>query len=156
MRDLANINSVFEGSNGDVTKAMYDELMAMGPAGVVAVNLFRSHKNSVRAKRYKRRSSTHAAYDTKDWALNNLCECLDRHGATLGILWGWGRDERAVNFENVLYVDLPTGQVSFHLARRIKGPDYPGEWDGQRNASTGRLCQWIADLFAARAEARAA
>lgn len=69
------------------------------------------------------------AYDRKQWSLRNLCDALLTHGATLGITWGWRRDP-AVTFNPwVLYVELPTGQVSFHSPTRGDGPDY-GEGQG--------------------------
>jgi hypothetical protein len=48
----------------------------------------------------------------------------------------------------VLYVDTPCGQVSFHSATRLKGPDYPYAWDGVVNASVGRIIRWCEQLLA--------
>jgi hypothetical protein len=48
---------------------------------------------------------------------------------------------------HVLYVELPTGQVSFHTGYREDGPDYGREWDGVKGASAGRVCQWAAQLL---------
>ena len=31
---------------------------------------------------------------------------------------------------DVLYIDLPQGQVSFHSTKCLDGPDYPKPWDG--------------------------
>lgn len=148
-RTLTDILGVYEGSNGDVTKAMYVELAALGPAGVIAMNLFRAQKCSARAKLYKggRGGYTGIAYDRKSWSLGLLCEALTAHGANLGVAWGWGIDRAAVNFENVLYVDLPTGQVSFHNPSRKTGPEYLGQWDGVRSASTERICRYVRDTI---------
>lgn len=55
--------------------------------------------------------------------------------------WGWGRDPAQPFAKHVLYVDLPLGQVSFHSESRYVGPDYGGEWDGDR-ASEGRVVQF--------------
>jgi hypothetical protein len=46
----------------------------------------------------------------------------------------------------VLYVDLPTGQVSFHTAARGVGPDYPGKWDGVRGTGAIRIIKWASSL----------
>jgi len=78
---------------------------------------------------------------------------LDEHGADLGIItWGWGVDGKQEYHRDVLYVDLPTGQVSFHQSGRGKGPDYLGEWDGNTGVGPQRACLWAARLLeAARA-----
>lgn len=135
------IKGVYTGSNGDETKALYAELEAMGPAGVIAMNLFRACKCSERAKTYRRGSYRGNAYDRKDWSLGLLAEALEKHAGSLNIIWGWGFDPRAVNFEHVLYVDLPTGQVSFHCAYRKSGPDYASPWDGVKGAGPDRICR---------------
>jgi hypothetical protein len=48
----------------------------------------------------------------------------------------------AVGFENVLYVEIPTGQMSFHTERRGDGPDYHGAWDGAATTGPERICRW--------------
>lgn len=120
---------VYDGSNGDVTKAFYATLETAGPIGVVAVNLFRAQKASSRAKEYSRRFKGQT-YDKKNWSMSNLVTTLMQHGEALGIRFGWKMDPKAAYHQWVLYVDLPNGQVSFHAAERGKGPDYPGDWDG--------------------------
>lgn len=149
---LQRVVRVYEGSNGDATKALYDEVSALGPQGVVAVNLFRANKNSARAKVYRggirgRGSYRGMAYDRKQWAMGNLCQVLGRHAGACGITWGWGVDDEAPKFRHVLYVDIPTGQVSFHTESRLDGPDYPGEWDGVRGASVDRICRWMVRII---------
>jgi hypothetical protein len=139
-RDLANILSVFQGSNGDATIALYDELRALRPAGIVALELFRAQKASSRAKAYRGK-----AYDKKEWALGNLVQALAEHDA---LRWGWKQDPAQEFHKWVLYVDLPNGQVSFHAGARGAGPDYAGDWDGIKNMSPPRICRFIADLFA--------
>lgn len=147
MRDLANILSVFEGSSGDATTALYNELRALGSAGLVALELFRAQKASARAKVY-RRGFKGKAYDKKEWAMNNLARALAEYGE---LRWGW-RQDAAQEFHNwVLYVDLPNGQVSFHAAARGEGQIYTGDWDGIKNMSPTRICRFVADLFASSA-----
>jgi hypothetical protein len=152
--DFAQVLAVYTGSDGDATKALYARLGAFGPAGAIAVELFRTQKASARAKVYRggergRGSYRRMAYDRKGWAMDNLVAALGEHGHRLGIGWGWGEDPARDPHRHVLYVDLPTGQVSFHSAARRSGPDYAKSWDGQRGAVPSRICRWIADLFAA-------
>lgn len=140
---MSEVEACYYGSNGDRTKALYEALKAKGPAGVVAVNLLRASKNSERAKQYKSGRSVRAAYGSKDWALGELLGALSGHGEALGFVWGWGRDEKAVNFEDVLYIDIPgCGQVSHHLSYRGSGPDYPGEWDGAKGTGPERVIKF--------------
>lgn len=141
---LTEITAVYTGSDGEATRALYAKLEAIGPSGAIAMNLFRACKASARAKVYSRRFRG-SAYDKKQWSMDNLCRVLLADDQT--IVWGWGRDEKTVGFENVLYVDLPEGQVSFHTDRRGDGPDYPGEWDGVRDRSAARICRFCADLI---------
>lgn len=130
---------VFNGTNGDVTKAYYGALNAKGPSGQLATALFRAQKRSSAAKRYRGRKYTRAAYDVKNWSLSEICRILK--GNTV-IPWGWKRDPKTVYFEWVLYVDLPVvGQVSFHTAERLEGPDYLGEWD-ETTQSTKRILEF--------------
>lgn len=145
---LDEIVAVYVGRDPDRTKALYARLMNMPPRGIVAVNLLRVARNSEMAKGYRGRS-IRAAYDNKDWAMGQLCRALaESDGVLAG--WGWGRDEKAVNFENVLYCDLPTGQVSFHAARRHEGPTYPGAWDGAKRTAMIRICRWTEAILGGR------
>lgn len=143
----------YEGSDGDATKALYAQLERdHGAAGIVAVNLFRAQKASARAKVYRggvpgRGSYRSMAYDRKQWAMDNLCWVLGEHAAALGIVWGWGVDAKQEFHRDVLYVDLPTGQVSFHTAVRGGGPAYERPWDGVRDASAQRICSWVGRLL---------
>jgi hypothetical protein len=144
-RDLANILSIFEGSDARATIALYEDLQALGDTGHIGVELFRAQKASSRAKVYRGGGFKGKAYDKKQWAMNNLAQSLATHN---GFSWGWKQDP-AQEFHNwVLYVDLPTGQVSFHAATRGEGQIYPGDWDGVKNMSPTRICRFIADLFA--------
>lgn len=158
--DLRDVVRVYEGSDGDATKALYDRLNQLGPAGEVATNLFRAHKNSARAKVYRggnRRGSYRGqAYDRKTWAMNNLCQILLLHADALGLSWGWAIDVAEARHRHVLYVDLPTGQVSFHTEQRLGGPDYPRQWDGVRGMGAQRICQWCVQLVVVAQEAQPA
>jgi len=147
MNALGDVVAAYSGSDGDVTKALYARLEQVGTLGVVAVNLFRAQKNSDRAKVYRRRAFRGAAYDRKQWAIDNLAEVLAAHADVNDIRWGWGRDETQAFHDVVLYVDLPTGQVSFHTNRRGEGPDYPDEWDGMPGKSADRIMRWCARLL---------
>jgi hypothetical protein len=158
MTDLATILCVYQGSDGEATKALYTRLGAFGPAGMVAVNLFRACKASERAKVYRGGGYRGAAYDKKQWSMDNLCTVLIAHAVEVGAgRWGWGIDdalqERGAPHHHVLYIDLPTGQVSFHTERRGAGPDYSGAWDGMPGQSAERICRWCAQLLTARENA---
>ncbi len=133
---------VYAASDGALTTRFYKSLEERGPAGIVAVNLFRAQKNSERAKKYRggirgQGSYKSMAYDRKSWAMGNLCGALDLFAATLGIRYGWKADPATVFGGDpswVLYVDLPQGQCSFHAPSRGSGPDYPRDWDGQHKS----------------------
>lgn len=150
--DYATVLAVYEGSDGDATKALYQRLGAIGLVGQVAVNLFRAQKASARAKVYRggergRGSYRRMAYDRKGWALDQLCDALDAHQDAHGLVWGWGIDPKQEVHRHVLYIELPTGQVSFHSGERGRGPAYPGDWDGARGMSPARVCRFVADLL---------
>jgi hypothetical protein len=93
------------------------------------------------------------AYGKKQWSMDKLCSVLFDHSKALGINWGWKRDDNAGGFHDwVLYVDLPTGQVSYHTSARGMGPDYSGEWDGVRGESNERLIKWVDTIVSPRCE----
>lgn len=127
---------VFAGSNGELTKTYYAALEQRGVIGFVAMNLFRAQKCSTRAKMYRGRGFKSEAYDRKNWSMANLAHALATSGAQLGIAFGWKEDAAQAFHKWVLYIDLPTGQVSFHAADRGEGPDYAGEWDGRHLSET--------------------
>jgi hypothetical protein len=120
---------VFDGTDGDVTRNYYTELNAKGLYGQLTTALFRAQKRSVAAKRYRGRKYTQAAYSVKNWSLSEICRICQ---LIPEIVWGWKYDAKTVNFEWVLYVETPHGQVSFHSGERLEGPDFPNEWDGQK------------------------
>jgi len=149
-----DVYEIYQGSNGDATKALCAHLASLGPEGAIAVELFRAQKASARAKVYRggergRGSYRSMAYERKGWALGNLCSALARDAAEIGIVWGWGVDAKEAVHRHVLYVELPTGQVSFHSGERYAGPDYAGEWDGVRGASADRMLRWVRRVVAA-------
>lgn len=133
---------IYQGSNGKATKALYAELETLGPRGLVALNLFRACKCSERAKVYRGHGYKADAYARKEWSMGLLCDILIKHSEELGIRWGWKEDPEQPFHKWVLYVEIPTGQVSFHCASRIKGPDYLGEWDKVKGASAMRIVKW--------------
>lgn len=155
MSAIAHIMSVYTGSNGDDTRALYEALALVGPLGLVAVDVFRACKASERAKLYRggvrgKGSFRRMAYDRKGWAIDNLTRTLTAHGEALGIGWGWGEDRATPGYHWVLYVDLPTGQVSFHAPARGGGPDYAGAWDGIKGAGPQRVCSFCARVLGAQ------
>lgn len=140
---LDEIVAVYQGRDAERTRALYALLVTKPPRGLVGVNVLRAARTSEMAKGYKSGKSARKAYDTKDWAIGELCAALT---ANPGVIpsWGWGRDPKAVGFEDVFYLDLPgAGQISFHNSHRRVGPDYPGSWDGVKNETTRRVCRWV-------------
>ena len=154
MTGIADVLRIYQGSDGEATKRLYAELEQLGPIGKVALNLFRACKCSERAKLYRRRGYRSEAYGRKDWSIQNLARALHvEHAAQLlHIRNGWGIDaklkESGDPHHHVLYIDLPTGQVSFHNGARYDGPDYPAEWDGMVGHGADRICRWVAQLLA--------
>ena len=132
---------VMNQKDGKVTKAWYAEMNSRGPAGQLAVALFRAQKRSSAAKHYRGGRFRRAAYDVKNWSLSEVCRILTAY-PELRLRWGWKTDAameaRSDPHDQVLYVELPQGQVSFHSSERLGGPDYPGDWDGV-HASAERI-----------------
>lgn len=141
---MKDVYLIFHGRDGDATRSLYEDLFKIGPAGAVAVNALRVSKNSRGGKNSKYSGrGRRSAYESKDWAMGELCRELVKHADDLGISWGWGFDEKAIGFEHVLYVELPgQGQISFHTDRRRDGHDYPGEWDGLKDVSAVRVVRF--------------
>lgn len=143
---------IFHGSDGNATTALYKKLAEFGPAGDIAAHIFRAVKTSLRAKVYRggvagEGSYKSMAYGRKEWSIEQMCKGLVDHGAALGMVWGWAIDEEQPVHRHLLYVELPTGQISFHTIARDAGPDFPGRWDGVRGAGPVRVCQWVVDLI---------
>ncbi len=147
-----NALSLYECSDGNATRLMYQRLEAMKlqPHGIIGLNIFRAHKCSARAKLYRKRAHKAEAYDRKRWSIGELCRALHRPGHTF--VWGWKIDPLEEFNPWVIYIELPTGQVSFHLAQRDSGPDYLGEWDCQHGVGAGRVCSWVQTLLDIAAE----
>lgn len=145
---LAEVLATYNGSDGDRTKALYERLAERGPIGQIAVNLFRAQKASARAKVYRGGDNggryRDQAYQRKQWAMNNLAAHLIEHAVAAGISWGWQEDAGQEYHKWVLYIDLPTGQASFHTQSRGKGPDYAERWDGIRGETVARICRFVA------------
>jgi len=134
---------VFYQNDGEVTKKYYADLSWKKPLGPIAVALFRAQKRSKRAKDYRRGKWKRAAYDVKNWSIGELCRLL----LQTNFNWGWKRDPKTPGYEWVLYVELPEGygQCSFHNPQRGLGPDYSGDWDGQRLSAERIIafCDWV-------------
>ena len=141
-----NVHEIYQGSNGEATRALYAQLETLGPAGVIGLNLFRAQKCSARAKGYRRNMHKREAYARKQWSMENLCTALAAHAEALGIIWGWKEDPAQEFHCWVLYVVLPTGQVSFHSASPIGDQRFTGDWDGSRD-SAGRVLTYTASLL---------
>jgi hypothetical protein len=157
LTDLSIIIGIYQGSNGEATKMLYRDLEAYGPIGKIAVNLFRAAKCSERAKMYRKgRGYKTDAYARKDWSIKNLTAVLDAERDNHRFNWGWAIDEalqyRADPHHHILYVDLPTGQISFHVGQRYDGPDFDGKWDGVRDVQAQRVCRFVAEVFKMSAE----
>lgn len=135
-------------NNGDVTKSYYAELAKAGWLGELGVALFRAQKRSMAAKSYGRSRYRGAAYDVKNWSMSEVCRLL---GQQQQIRYGWKEDPNTPGYSWVLYVDLPQGQVSFHSPTRMAGPDYPGDWDGQK-LSADRIMEFCDMVWRARTQ----
>lgn len=129
------------------TRAM---LQASGLPYVIE-NVRGAQKASERAKKYRGgrggQSYRSMAYDKKAWAIDRVAKTLEQHAAALGITWGWAIDRAKEPHHHLLYVDLPTGQVSWHGGVRGPGPDYPGQWDGAVGSAPDRICSWAAKVL---------
>ena len=132
------IQAAYKGSSGSQTRRVLRNLEAIGLMGDIAAELFRTQKASSRAKKY-RGDYVDYAYERKGEHLKRLCDLLARQG---DLTWGWGTDQNAPESgaTDVLYVDLPNGQASFHSFDRHTGPDYIGEWDGKSESEANIIC----------------
>ena len=126
---------IYAGSNGQATLDLYARLERLGPAGIVALNLFRAQKASARAKVYRRRFKG-VAYEKKNWSMRLLCDALAISAAELGIDFGWREDPAQEYHKWVLYVDLPAGQVSFHSATALSVHRYDKPWDNSGDSAS--------------------
>ena len=129
------VRAIYRGSNAAASKKLYRTLSNLGAHGRIATELLRAQKSSSRAKSYRgcigfRGGDTYSdvAYDRKELALASLCQLLECNSC--GWTWGWKPDHAQPRAPWVLYIELPTGQVSFHCVVRLDGPDFVGDWDG--------------------------
>jgi hypothetical protein len=144
---MIQAQKVFNQNDGDVTKSYYATMNAKGLLGQLAVALFRAQKRSTAAKKYRGKKFRHAAYDVKNWSLSEVCRIMNSLNAFgYEFKWGWGKDPNTPGFPWVLYVEIPTGQVSFHSPDRLNGPDYPKGWDGI-GASEPRILAFCDSLW---------
>ena len=150
---------IYNGSNGDATKALYAELERCGPIGLISRDLFRAMKCSARAKIYRGGNGDgkykDQAYERKNWSMGLLCQSLTLYSRPLGIEWGWKADPDTLGFEWVLYVSLPNvGQCSFHAPTRGIGPDFSGEWDHEHQSAQRivAFCDQVLDESKVRME----
>ena len=143
---MRRVMTVYLASDAEATRQLYADLAERGPAGELAVNLMRACKKSERAKVYRGQRFRSASYDGKQWAMGEICRLLLQNTGLVSA-WGWKVDPEQPYHSQVLYVELPTGQVSFHTAVRGAGPDFPGEWDGQRDRASARVCAWAAQIL---------
>lgn len=142
-----HIWDIYCGSNSGATRSLHARLERLGADGMIVATLLRIAKSSERAKVYRGRGYREKAYARKDANIAPLVELLAR--STLR--WGWGIDDalqaRGDPHYHVLYVELPSGQVSFHLAQRSDGPDYPAAWDGIPGISALRIAHWAGTIL---------
>lgn len=135
-----DVGRIYRGSDAVATRRLIAALSRAGHA--IACSLFKAQKASERAKRYGYGKYTRYSYARKGEALKQLCEDLERDSGH-GLTWGWGLDTATNHAPWVLYVELPTGQVSFHSPDRFDGPDYAGRWDGIRGVSAERIIAFV-------------
>ena len=114
----------------------------MGPMGQLASLLFKAEKTNMQAKSYSgrapvsRRPYGDYSKDRMQEMLEKAIGLLDAHAKTLGIPWGWGKDDVPGKPPWVLNIDLPAGQVTYRLPERSIGPDYETGSEGDsRNES---------------------
>jgi hypothetical protein len=149
---LGNILTIYTGSDGVATKGLYDLLDQRGPKGELAHHLMRAMKTSERAKQYRGRDGqgrkySQLSYGRKQDAIEKVAALLGQHAQRFGILWGWAEDTDQPYHRWILYVDLPTGQVSFHAAERGDGPTYTKPWDQKKRQGSIRICKFAAAVL---------
>lgn len=130
---------IYAGTDGDATRALFDELCGHGVRGRLAMHLFRAQKCTARAA-IAVGTYRDLAVGRKKWALEQLADCL-RNEATY--LFGWAVDPEDPRLPWVLIVDLPNGQVRFHTAVKGNGPPYPGEWEGSDEQTLERVLAFV-------------
>ena len=152
---IGEVANAYYGSHSGKSRSVCARMERAAAVGVVAAELYRAQKASSRAKVYRGKVSDNGpkyrdlAYTRKDDAIRAVTYALAEPGHDL--TWGWGVDSAQPTYQDVLYIDLPTGQVSFHAAARYDGPDYPGEWD-RTHASETRIIDFCQSVYSAAPE----
>jgi hypothetical protein len=139
-RQTMTAKEVLASSQSADARALKKRLTQHGPEGTLAYLLFSAYKASSRAKVYRGSVKTNRgklsyrglSYSRKGNVLKKLAQFLCEH-SSLVLGWGWGIDPEGW-FQNILYIDLPEGQVSFHSRERYGGRDYTSQWDGQQKS----------------------
>jgi len=134
------VKEIYYGSNGGQTRSLFTKLKKQhGQIGEVAILLFKAQKASMRAKesfgKYRR-----YAYERKGVAISQLCRSLEKQS---DIVWGWREDIDEPYAKWVLYLDLPTGQSSFHNTYRVGNNEYWTPWNGGGNSSIDNIIDWL-------------
>jgi hypothetical protein len=111
-----------------------------GPTGEIASFMLRAQIYSDAAKSADTRSDAQDIYSRKNWAMQRLYFALKAHAASAGLEWGWGPDPDTRYYPHVLYVDVPTGQISFHSPWGGQ-PQYTKSWDGSGDTRE-RIIAW--------------
>lgn len=143
VNEMSQTARVFARRDGGATMDHCIELALRGAIGSVAVAMYQAQYTSSRAKSYRRRGRNES-YDRKNVTLVRAPGILEAGQ----IVYGWKTDPNQEYHNQVLYVDLPTGQVSFHSATRGYGPDYQGDWDGLQESQSRifEFCDQVLDM----------
>jgi len=136
---MTTTEQVTKARDADQTMEHCIELAWRGLRGALAVTLFQAQYASSAAKTSRKRGANkrYKRYERKGTALGYLSHWCSE----LEIIHGWKVDQSQPHYRDVLYVDLDTGQASFHSHKRLAGPDYQGEWDN-RVPSFLRVCRF--------------
>ncbi len=131
----------------EITSGVYQALQAHGTLGYVALNLFRASQCNLDVKQTTGRRLSREAYERKIWSISLLAETLKQHADKLHLQWGWSVDEAEPRFKHILFVELPTGQVSFNTDKRSLGPKLKANLDGQKGQSGVRICEFVTQIL---------
>lgn len=118
------------------------KLREQGDAGLIAELLLRLVVATERRRPHKLARDDIASHRRRQ-VIDGLCRALL---VDMRLRWGWKTDPSRVFDDQLLYVDLPTGQVHFRDSRRGPGPEYAAEWDGTNDA--GRRVRRFAEAVA--------
>lgn len=153
-RDYTDIVRIYQGSDGEATRALYRALEQFGPVGGIAVNAPANVRNApsciaaAAATKPRPMIARTGASATSRRALHSAPAAE----VASGVVWGWAIDDalraKGDPHHHILYIELSTGQVSFHTGSRGPGADYAGQWDGARGVAAERICRWVAVVMA--------